>query len=191
MEPVKVGFALTGSFCTFDRAIKQMEHLIEHGYDVFPIMSVWARKLDTRFGNSEDFVHRIETICNREVMDTLVKVEPIGPKKMLDILAIVPCTGNTLAKITYGITDTPVAMAVKSHLRNLRPVLLGVSTNDALGASAKNIGQLLNTKNIYFLPMAQDDPQNKPRSVIAKFDRLEEAIEDALQGRQIQPIFTA
>lgn len=191
MAAVRVGFALTGSFCTFDKAIEQMKLLVEHGYEVHPIMSLSARNIDTRFGQAQEFVDKIERICGREVLDTLVKVEPIGPHKMFDVLVIIPCTGNTLAKIANGITDTPVAMAVKSHLRNSRPVVLGVSTNDALSGSAKNIGLLLNTKHIYFLPMAQDDPQNKPRSVIAKFDLLEEAIKAALENRQIQPIYTS
>ena len=145
MAAVKVGFALTGSFCTFDSALEQMENLVLHGYDVYPIMSIWARNLDTRFGTAQDIVDRIEKISGKEVLDTLTKVEPIGPKKMFDVLAVIPCTGNTLAKIANAITDTPVAMAVKSHLRNSRPVVLGVSTNDALGASAKNIGLLFNS----------------------------------------------
>ena len=184
-----IGYAMCGSFCTFSKAIKEMENLIEHGYDVLPIMSYNAYETDTRFGKAQEFVQKIENLTNKRIVNTISLAEPIGPKKMCDLMLVCPCTGNTLSKISYGITDTPVTMAVKSHLRVLRPVLLCVATNDALGASAQNIGKLLNTKNIYFVPLPQDDPENKPNSLVAHFELVEKCVELALNGTQCQPIF--
>ena len=185
---VKVGFALTGSFCTFSKALECMRHLIALGYDLYPVMSETSYTTDTRFGRAEEFIEEIETMCGRKIIHTIPGAEPIGPKKMFDILLIAPCTGNTLGKMACGITDTAVTMAAKSHLRNGSPVLIAVSTNDALGGSAKNIGQLFNRKHIYFVPMKQDNPQLKPTSIVADFSRIPDAIESALEERQLQPM---
>lgn len=184
----KLGFAMCGSFCTLNKAISQMETLVEHGYDVLPIMSDAVYSTDTRFGNASEIVKRVENICQKEVIHSIKDSEPIGPKKMTDIMLIAPCTGNTLAKLSYAITDTPVTMATKSHLRQQKPVLIAVATNDALGASAQNIGRMLNVKNIFFVPMSQDDAQKKERSIVAHFHLIEPAIEYALLNKQIQPI---
>lgn len=184
-----LGFAMCGSFCTFSKALPMMRRLVELGYDVTPIMSENAYSTDTRFGKAEDFVREAENICGRSVIHTTVQAEPVGPQKLFDLLIIAPCTGNTLAKLSLGVTDTSVTMAAKSHLRILRPVLLCPATNDALGASAQNIGRLMNTKNIFFVPMAQDDPENKPNSLVADFEKLPICVEYALKGRQVQPVF--
>ncbi len=191
MNNIKIGFAMCGSFCTFDKAIEQMSLLKAKGAEVTPIMSQTAYTTDTRFGKADDINTRIESICRKSIIHTVEDAEPIGPKKMFDILIVEPCTGNTLAKLACGITDTAVTMACKSHIRNARPVLLAVSTNDALGSSAKNIGHLLNFRNIYFLPMRQDDCTAKPRSVVADFSLTKNAILSALDGKQLQPIITA
>ena len=188
MGPLNVGFALTGSFCTFRRAINVMRQLKEKGYDVIPIMSFHAYSLDTRFGKAADHVSEIEKITGNKVIATLQDAEPIGPKKLLDILVIEPCTGNTLAKLALGIADTPVTMAAKSHLRNLRPVLIAISSNDALAGAAKNIAMLQNYKNVFFVPYTQDDPAQKPNSVVADFERTMDAIDAAMTGMQLQPI---
>lgn len=188
MEKIKVGYAFTGSFCTFERSIAQMENLVKTGYEVIPIMSFNACGLDTRFGRAEDFVRRIEAICNRKVISSIETAEPIGPKKMTDVLVVLPCTGNTLAKLACGIYDTPVTLAVKSHVRNQRPVVIGVSSNDSLRACAKNIGLLMNYKHYYFVPMSQDDCVKKPFSVVCNFEKAEETIMGALYGKQIQPV---
>ncbi len=191
MNNIKIGFAMCGSFCTFDKAIEQMCALVSAGASLTPIMSQTAYSTDTRFGKAGDINSRIESICQRSIIHTVEDAEPIGPQKMFDILLVEPCTGNTLAKLACGITDTAVTMACKSHIRNARPVLLAVSTNDALGSSAKNIGHLLNCRNIYFLPMRQDNYTTKPRSVVADFSLTEKAIYSALNGEQLQPIITA
>lgn len=189
MNNLTVGFAMCGSFCTFDKAIKQMEYLKNKDIDIIPIMSFNAYSTDTRFGKADDHIKKIEKICERKIISTLAQAEPIGPKKMLDILIIEPCTGNTIAKLASGITDTPVTLAAKAHLRNNRPLLVAVSTNDALSAAATNIGKLLNYKNIYFVPMRQDDCINKPRSVVADFEKTHDAMMNAMIGKQIQPIY--
>jgi len=189
MEKKRVGFALTGSFCTFDLVLPVMQTLVGMDYDVQPIMSEFSYATDTRFGKAEDFVRRLEIICDKPVIHRIVDSEPIGPKKLLDILVVAPCTGNTLSKLAGGITDTCVTMAAKSHLRNQRPLLLAAATNDALGAAAKNIGLLINCRNIYFVPMRQDDPAGKPRSVVAVFERIPEAVEKALDHTQVQPVY--
>ena len=188
MDKHNIGFAMTGSFCTFARAILLLEELTALGHNVTPIMSFNAAHIDTRFGKAADFTEQMETLCGRKVIDTIEKAEPIGPQRLLDILIIAPCTGNTLGKMANGITDTPVTMAAKSHLRNQKPVLLGVSTNDALGASSKNIGLLQNAKNVYFIPMSQDDPAQKPASMVADFSKTVSAMESALKGKQMQPV---
>lgn len=189
MSKTCIGYAMCGSFCTFSKAIAQMKKLKELGYDVLPVMSTNAVTTDTRFGKAKDFVAQIEEITERKIIDSITTAEPVGPKKMCDLMLVSPCTGNTLSKITLGITDTPVTMAVKSHLRILRPVVLCVATNDALGASAQNIGRLLNTKNIYFVPLSQDDPENKPNSLVSHFELIPQCVELALKGQQMQPVF--
>ncbi|MGN1098655.1 MAG: dipicolinate synthase subunit B [Clostridia bacterium] len=188
LTQVKLGFALTGSFCTFRKVIDEMRHISGSGVELFPIMSANASSTDTRFGKAADFVAEIEDICRKKVISTIAEAEPIGPKKMLDALLIAPCTGNTLGKMAHGVTDTSVTMAAKATLRNHRPVIIAPSTNDALGASAKNIGFLLNSKNIYFVPFAQDDPISKSASMVAKWNMLLPAVEAALEGRQLQPV---
>lgn len=190
MEVLKVGFAMCGSFCTFTSVIPQIEALVKNGKtEVLPIMSSAAYSTDTRFGKSSQFVEQIEQITNNTVIHTIGSAEPIGPKKMLDVLIIAPCTGNTLAKLANGITDSPVTLAAKAHLRNQRPVVIAVSTNDALSSSAKNIGQLMNCKNIFFVPMKQDDCINKPNSVVADFSLIEMTMQTALENRQLQPVY--
>lgn len=188
MKKLTFGYALTGSFCTFERSLKQMEYILSQGIDILPIMSFNASSIDTRFGCAADFVNRIENLTGKKVIKTLEEAEPIGPKKMADLMIVLPCTGNTLAKLAAGIYDTPVTLAVKSHLRNQRPVLIGVSTNDALSSSAKNIGMLLNYKNYYFIPMRQDDFTNKPFSVVCDFEKTLESAFYALEGKQVEPM---
>ncbi len=189
MKKATIGFAMCGSFCTFSKAFEQMQKLVDSGYDVIPIMSANACSTDTRFGRAEETVKKAEKITGKSVLKTSVDTEPIGPKDMLDLLIIAPCTGNTLAKLSLGVTDTSVTMAAKSHLRVQKPVLLCVATNDALGASAQNIGRLLNTKNIFFVPLGQDDPVKKPNSLVADFSKIEESAKYALNKKQIQPVF--
>lgn len=184
----KIGFAICGSFCTFKKALITMRALVDRGADVTPIMSETSFKTDTRFGTAEYFQNEVQSICGKEILKSIEDTEPIGPKKLLDLLIVLPCTGNTLGKIAHGITDTSVTMAVKAHLRNERPVLIAVSTNDGLGAAAKNIGNLLNYKNIYFVPLAQDDFEKKPRSLVADFEKIIPATKAALKGEQLQPI---
>ena len=189
MDNITAGFALCGSFCTFEKAIAQITELRSRGADVVPIMSNNAFSTDTRFGKAADFVEKIEAMCEKKVISTLTTAEPIGPEKLLDILIIEPCTGNTLAKLASGVTDTPVTLAAKARLRNERPLLIAVSTNDALSTAAQNIGRLLNCRNVYFVPMKQDNCEKKPRSIVADFSRTCEAAEAALNGKQLQPIF--
>lgn len=188
LSGARIGCAMTGSFCTFKPVFETWRALRDAGAELTPIMSFNACALDTRFYPAQEAVAIFEEICGRKIWNAIPQVEPIGPKKLLDLLVVAPCTGNTLAKIANGITDTPVALAAKSHLRNGRPVLIAVSTNDALGASAQNIGRLLNAKHIYFVPFRQDDPQNKPNSAVARFEMLLESAACALEGRQIQPV---
>lgn len=183
-----VGFALTGSFCTFSRVLAQLEKVAGEGANVFPIMSEIAYSTDTRFGRAEDFRTRIEGICGNPIIKTVKEAEPIGPKGYLDILVIAPCTGNTLAKLASGIADSSVTMAAKAHLRNQKPVVVAPSTNDGLGSAAKNIGLLLNNKNLYFVPFGQDDHIKKPNSLVADMTKILPALELALDGKQLQPI---
>lgn len=190
LEGTRIGCVMTGSFCTFKQAFDAWRDLKEMGADLTPIMSFNAASLDTRFYSAKEAVEIFETICDKKILNSIPEVEPIGPKKLLDLLIVAPCTGNTLAKIANGITDTPAALAVKSHLRNGRPVLIAVSTNDALGGSAINIGKLFNTKQIFFVPFRQDDPENKPNSMVADFGKIPESAAFALENRQKQPILT-
>ncbi len=189
MAQLSVGFAMSGSFCTFDRVLEQMKALVQAGMEVTPIQSFNASTLDTRFGKAEDFRRRLIEICGRDPLTTLVEVEPIGPKGLFDVLVVAPCTGTTLGRLANGLSDSPVSLAVKSHLRRSRPVVLAVSTNDALGASMRNIALLKNTKNIYFVPMSQDDAVSKPNSLVADFSRIQDTIAAAMSGMQLQPLF--
>ena len=179
-RPLRVGFAMTGSFCTFSAVMKQLEKLAALGWGITPIMSQTSYETDTRFGKAQDFVDTMSRICGKPVLHTLAQVEPIGPKKLLDVIVIAPCTGNTLAKLALGIADTPVTLAVKAHLRNLRPVVVAVSSNDALGAGAKNIGLLMNSRNMFFVPFSKDDPVGKPNSLVAHFDRIAQTVRQAV-----------
>ncbi len=184
---MNIGFALCGSFCTYAAVFPVMEQLAK-AHTVIPIFSHAAATTDSRFGKAEAHLARAEEICGRPPIKTIAQAEPIGPKKLLDVLLIAPCTGNTLAKLAHGVADTPVTMAVKSHLRNGRPVLIAVSTNDALAGGAENIGRLLAKKNIYFVPFGQDDPKEKPFSMVADFSAIPEALLLAAEGKQMQPI---
>lgn len=188
LKGIKLGFAMTGSFCTFEKAFKAAEELVDAGAEVYPIMSFNAAGISSRFGSASEHTDRIREITGHDVICTIEDAEPIGPKKMFDLIAVVPCTSNTIAKLVYGITDTPVTMAVKSHIRNARPVVIAISTNDALAASGKNIGQLLNYKNFYFVPYRQDNYAAKPNSAVADLSKLNETAEKALEGRQLQPL---
>ena len=184
---MNIGFAMCGSFCTFNQVFPVMEALTE-SYKVTPIFSQCVCTTDSRFGKAAEFMTFAERICNRAVLHSIPEVEPIGPKKLLDALIIAPCTGNTLAKLAHGIADGPVTMAAKSHLRNGRPVIIAVSTNDALGAAAENIGTLLARKHYYFVPFRQDDAENKPTSMVADFTKIPLTLESALSGIQLQPV---
>lgn len=184
----KIGFAITGSFCTIQDVVLELERLVFLGADITPVLSNSVATINSRFGRAEDLRRRIELITGKECIESIADAEPIGPKKLLDLLVVAPCTGNTLAKIANGITDTSVTMAIKAHLRNQLPVVLAISTNDGLGANAKNLGLLLNSRNIYFVPFGQDDSNNKPNSLVAKFGLIVPTIENALEGKQIEPL---
>ena len=184
---MNVGFALCGSFCTYSKVFPIME-LLSRDYEITPIFSEAAYSIDSRFGTAREHIDLAREICGCAPLHTIAQVEPIGPKKLFDILIIAPCTGNTLAKLAHGIADGPVTMAAKSHLRNGRPVLLALATNDALAGAAENIGRLLARRNIYFVPFGQDDPVKKPTSMIADFSKLPQALEAALAGQQLQPL---
>ena len=185
---LKIGYAFCGSFCTFSRSIEQLKRLKEAGADVTAIMSFNASSLDTRFGTAESFRKTIEEITGKPIILTIEDAEPIGPKKLFDVLVICPCTGNTMAKLANSIIDTPVTMAAKSHIRNSRPVVIAAATNDGLAGSAKNIGALMNYKSYYFVPFGQDDSEKKPRSLVADFNELGETILAAMNGVQYQPL---
>ena len=184
----KIGVAMSGSFCTYENAFQELQKLVEAGAKVQTIFSEEAQTIDSRFGKAEEFVRRAEILTGRTPMLTIAEAEPIGPKSLLDLLIVLPCTGNTIAKLANGITDTPVLMAAKAHLRSEKPLLLSISTNDALGMNMKNIGLLLNAKHVYFVPFGQDNPEKKPNSMIAHTELLCEAAEAALDGKQYQPI---
>ena len=190
-EQLTLGFAMCGSFCTFDAVLTQLEAMRAEFPKIIPIMSTVSYETDTRFGTAADFRARLESACGQPVIHTIAQAEPIGPKKLLDVLVIAPCTGNTLAKLANGIADTPVTLAAKAHLRNERPIVIAVSTNDALAGNAENIGKLLARGHYFFVPMRQDNAIKKPRSVVADFTRLPETIRAALNGEQIQPILAA
>ena len=188
MRKERVGFAVCGSFCTHEKVLKALEALTESYETVIPIVSEISAFTDTRFGTSEDLLERLEDLTGNDVLLDIPSVEPIGPKGLLDVLVIAPCTGNTLGKLAGGITDTAVTMAAKSHLRNQRPVVIAMASNDGLSGAAKNIGELLVRKGYYFVPFGQDDPDRKPCSLMADFTLIGETVRAALEGRQLQPL---
>ncbi len=188
LNGLTAGYAVCGSFCTMADSLKQIPVLKDMGMNVIPILSNTVYSTDNRFNNAQTLCDDIEKLSGNKIIHTITGAEPIGPKKLLDVLIISPCTGNTLAKLANGITDTSVTMAAKAHLRNNRPIVLAIATNDALGASAVNIGKLLNTKNIYFVPFGQDDPHGKNNSLISDFEKIPETVKKALNGEQLQPI---
>lgn len=183
-----IGYGITGSFCTFAQTRKAVIRLKEMGAQITPIFSYQTQTCDTRFGSAKDFVEGICEITESEGIKTIVQAEPIGPNAFLDVMVIAPCTGNTAAKLCAGIVDTPVLMAAKAHMRNGKPLVIAISTNDALGMNFKTIGQLMNMKNIYFVPFGQDNYKSKPNSMIANLELLPDTIDLALKGKQIQPI---
>lgn len=188
MNKITLGYAFCGSFCTIKKSVEALRELAKNDIEIVPIMSQTVYTTDTRFGTAEALKKEVESICGREIIHDIAAAEPIGPKNLLDIIVVSPCTGNTLAKTALGITDTPVTMAVKAHLRNGGPVVLGIATNDALGASAKNIGLLHNTGGIYFVPYRQDDPFGKNNSLVCDFGLIPATVEAALEGKQLQPV---
>ncbi|MBQ8550447.1 MAG: dipicolinate synthase subunit B [Clostridia bacterium] len=188
MNGISLGYAMCGSFCTLRRALDAMKRLRELGAEITPIMSPIVYSTDTRFGKAEDIRREAEEICGRKIIHTIKDAEPIGPKSPFDLLVAAPCTGNTLSKFSLGITDTSVTMALKAHIRNQKPLLISLATNDALSATAKNIGALLNTKNVFFVPFSQDDPLGKPTSMIADFSLIPKAAAAALNGKQLTPV---
>ena len=191
MKKTTIGYAMTGSFCTFEANLLQMEELIRRGYDVLPVLSFHAGDLDTRFMEACHLRQRLKDITGNEPIDTIQAAEPIGPKKMTDVFLISPASGNTIAKLVNGIYDTPVLLGAKSHLRNDLPLVIAVSTNDGLSMAAQNIGRLLNWRNVYFVPFRQDDPVKKPRSLVADFSLISKTIASALCGIQLQPLLAA
>ena len=188
MRKERIGFAMCGSFCTHEKVLQALEGLVQTYETVIPIVSETAAFTDTRFGTSEDLMERLEDLTGQEVLCEISMVEPIGPKKLLDALVIAPATGNTVAKLAAGITDTAVTMAAKAHLRNGLPVVIALASNDGLAAGARNIGELLVRKNYYFVPFGQDNAQEKPGSLVADFSKIQETLDAALRGEQIQPV---
>ncbi len=188
LKGIRVGFAITGSLCTMDEIFIEMANIKNEGAEIFPIISYTVDQTVSRYGTPGGWKSELLRISGREPINTMVGAEPVGPEKMLDVLVIAPCTGNTLAKLANAITDTPVLMAAKAHLRNQRPVVLAISTNDGLGLNAKNVGVLLNSKNVFMVPFGQDNPAGKPNSLKADMKRIMETILLALEGKQIQPV---
>ncbi len=187
LENIRIGFAMTGSFCTFRQAFAQAEYLVSCGAELIPIMSVNASQISTRFGTASEMRERLENIAKRKIICTIEDAEPIGPKQMTDIMLVEPCTSNTAAKLALSITDSPVTMAVKSHLRGQKPVVLAIASNDSLAGTLKNIGLLANAKHYYFVPLRQDDSVKKPNSLVADFGQTADTLVNALNGRQLQP----
>jgi dipicolinate synthase subunit B len=187
-QGITVGYALTGSHCTLEEVMPQIKRFVEQGARVIPIVSSTVMTTDTRFGKSEDWQKQIKEITGNEIISTITDAEPLGPSKLLDVLAIAPCTGNTTSKLANAMTDSPVLMAAKAQMRNQKPLVLAISTNDGLGLNAANIAKLLITKNIYFVPYGQDAPGAKPNSLVARMDLVMETCEAALQGKQLQPM---
>ncbi len=191
LKDKKIGFAITGSFCNFKETKGVLEEIKKEGVkEIIPIVSYSTKDFDTRFYKAKEYIKMVEDTTNNKVIDTIVKAEPIGPKNMVDLIVVCPCTGNTLAKLANGVTDTPVLMAIKSHIRNNKPVVIGVSTNDGLGVTLKNIGIVLNTKNMFFVPFRQDDCNSKPKSLVLDYNYIINTIKLAFQGKQIQPILS-
>ena len=188
LEGKKIGFALTGSFCTLEKIMIEVERLVKEGAEVFPIISDSVDKMDTRFGKAEAWKIKLKSITNKNVVSTIVDAEPIGPTGFLDVIVVAPCTGNTLSKLANAVTDNAVTMACKAHLRNLKPIVIAISTNDGLATNAKNLGMLLNTKYIYMVPFGQDDPIKKANSLIAKNELIIPTILEAFKGKQLQPM---
>ena len=188
LNGIKIGFVLTGSFCTFQKTIPKIKELIKQGAKVLPIMSYNSYELDTKFGKAKDFISQIEEITSQKIIHTITEAEPIGPKKLTDIMIIAPCSGNTMAKLACDIIDTPAVMAAKSHLRNGNPLVIAPSTNNGLSGNAENIGKLLNRQNYYFVPFRQDNPITKPRSIVFDSEYIIKTIKFALDGEQISPI---
>jgi len=188
LKDVKVGFAMTGSHCTIKEIMDQLKLFVKEGADVTPIISDSLDTVDTRFGTAAELKKQLQDITGKIPVKPIAAAEPIGPNKLFDIVVVAPCTGNTLAKLAGGITDTPVLMAIKAHLRNQRPVVLSIATNDGLGMNAKNIGLLINTKNIYMVPFGQDNPNAKANSLVAKIEFLADTTVEALRGKQLQPV---
>ena len=188
MDILRVGFAFCGSFCTLSHAMEALEAVKAAFGDVTPIVSETTAATDTRFGPAHEFLREMERICDKRVISTVLAAEPIGPRRLLDVLVIAPCTGNTLSKLASGTADTAVTMAAKAHLRNGRPLVVAVSTNDGLGAAARNIGELLCRKNVYLVPFRQDDPVGKPTSLVADFNLITDTVRAALGGQQLQPV---
>jgi len=190
LKDLKIGLGITGSFCNFSKIKPQIDMLKSHGIsEILPIASYATLTETNRFSSPEMIKKILTEETGKEIVDTISKAEPIGPKNMVDLIVIAPCTGNTLAKLKLGITDTPVLMAVKGHIRNNKPVVIGVSTNDGLGANGENLMDLLNTKNIYFIPFEQDSPESKPKSLVYDYTKMVDTIKLALEGKQIQPLF--
>lgn len=187
-DGLKIGFAVTGSHCTLHEITRVMQELVDKGVDVTPIISFSVESMDTRFGKAADWKKTFKEITQKDPIHTIPDAEPVGPKKMFDCIVVAPCTGNTLAKLANGIIDTPVLMAIKAHLRNQRPVVLAISTNDGLGLNARNIGTLLITKNVFFVPFGQDNPEAKANSLVAHMNKIPEAIQMACEGKQVQPV---
>lgn len=187
-EKIKIGYCLTGSYCTFRKSVSTVEELIKKEIEIFPFMSEHAYSTDTKFGKAEEFINKIEKMCDKKIIHTIEGAEPIGPKKYIDALVISPCTGNTLSKLAHGITDTCVTMAAKASLRNKIPVVIALATNDGLSQSAKNLGLVLNMKNVYFVPLGQDDCVIKPTSLVCDFGKLYDTLNLALEGKQIEPL---
>lgn len=184
-----IGYAFCGSFCTHARSMAALRRLREEGWDVLPILSDIAYTTDTRFGKASELIDELENLCGRHIVHTIFAAEPLGPATPLDALVIAPCTGNTLAKMAHGVTDTPVTMAAKAHLRTDRPLLITLASNDALSANLSNIATLLARKQVYFTPLRQDDPVGKPHSLVADFERIPEALQAAMRGEQLRPLF--
>ena len=188
LKGIRIGFALTGSHCTIEKVIREIDNLINKGADVTPIISYSVQKTDSRFGKACELINEIISKTGKKPIMNIVEAEPIGPKKLFDIMVIAPCSGNTLAKLATGIIDTPVLMAAKAHLRNNRPLVLGISTNDGLSVNAKNLGLVLNMKNIYIVPFGQDNPNEKINSIVSHMNLIPDTIKEALKGRQLQPV---
>lgn len=188
LKGLKLGVALCGSFCTFKKAMIMLQNLVDLGVDVYPIMSTNAYTISTRFGNAEEFIEQIESITGKPIIHTILGAEPLGPKNIIDALLIAPCTGNTLSKLSHAIVDTPVVLAAKSLMRNGKPIILAISTNDGLGLNLSNIGQLMPNENVYFVPFGQDNYLGKPYSLVADLDLVTDTLQLALEGKQIQPV---